>query len=106
MAVAKLHIEFRGFLSFLILHELGKEPLYGEQLAERIGARKGEKLTPGTIYPALKRLRRFKLVSYARDGRKKVYSLTPEGKKEVAALYRLFGRYFAGLRSRIREPTR
>jgi|GEM_PF-1261740 len=94
-------IEFKGLLSFLILHELRTEALYGEQLAARVGARKGDTLTPGTIYPALKRLRECKLVTYSRDGRKKVYSLSATGKKELAGLYKEFGRYFKGLREKI-----
>lgn len=97
------HIEFKGLLSFLILHELSSESLFGDQLAERIGSRKGEKLTPGTIYPALKKLRKFKLVIFAKDGRRKVYSLTPSGKAELGSLYRIFGRYFAGLGDRVEK---
>jgi len=101
-------IEFKGLLSFLILHELSGERLYGEQLAERIGARKGDKLTPGTIYPALKKLRKHRLVKWERDGRKKIYRLTDDGRKELRSHYRLFGRYFAGLKERIpaRKPKR
>ena len=109
MAKNNPHIEFKGLLSFLILHELSKERLYGEQLAERIGKRKGDMLTPGTIYPALKALRAHKLVKFNQDGRKKIYTLTPAGKKELQQLYRLFGRYFKGLREKIpkaRKPAK
>jgi DNA-binding PadR family transcriptional regulator len=55
-------IEFKGFLSFLILHELSKKELCGDELAELIGQRKKDKLTPGTIYPTLKKLRKLKLL--------------------------------------------
>lgn len=102
-------LEFKGFLSFLILHELSKTALYGEQLAQRIGARRGDKLTPGTIYPALKNLRKENLVSFTQDGQKKVYSLTNDGKKELGRLYRLLGKYFKGLRSKVpplRKPNK
>jgi DNA-binding PadR family transcriptional regulator len=94
-------IEFKGLLTFLILHELKQESLYGEQLANSIGARKGETLTPGTIYPALKRLRKHKLVRYSKDGRKKIYTLTDGGNIELKKLYKIFGRYFKGLRKKI-----
>ena len=78
-------LELKGFLSFLILHELGKKSLCGEDLAKKIGRRKGsEQLTPGTIYPALKELRGAKLIEFTQFGRKKMYSLTPEGEKELA----------------------
>jgi len=95
------HLAFKGFLSFLILHELSSERLYGEQLAERVGGRKDGVLTPGTIYPALKNLRKQKLVVFTKDGRKKIYALTPAGKAELSRLYKLFGKYFAGLASKI-----
>lgn len=103
------HIEFKGLLSFLILHELKRQPLYGEQLAESIGLRKGERLTPGTIYPALKRLRKHTLVRFTQDGRKKIYTLTEEGEAELRKLYKVFGRYFRGLRKKIpkvRKPRK
>lgn len=102
-------LEFKGFLSFLILHELSKEALYGEQLAQRIGARRGDKLTPGTIYPALKNLRKETLVSFTQDGQKKIYGLTNDGKIELRRLCRLFGKYFKGLRSKVpplRKPNK
>jgi DNA-binding PadR family transcriptional regulator len=91
----------KGFLSFLILHELNISPLCGDDLSKKIGKRKGSNLTPGTIYPALKRLKKRKLMSYKRFGRKKVYSLTNEGGREVEHLYLLFGNYFYGLREKV-----
>src|SRR4030065_2711296 len=70
------YLELKGFLSFLILHELSLKNLCGDELSSKIGERKNRSLTPGTIYPALKRLRRKKLLVYRRRGRKKVYFLT------------------------------
>lgn len=96
-------IEFKGFLSFLILHELNSAKLCGDDLAEKIGKRKGAFLTPGTIYPALKILREHKLIKFSQDGRKKIYTLTPNGKKELKALYKLFSKYFQGFKSKITE---
>jgi DNA-binding PadR family transcriptional regulator len=95
------YIELKGFLSFLILHELSLKSLCGDELSKAIGKRKNSTLTPGTIYPALKRLRRKKLIAYRRQGRKKVYSLTDIGKKEIDNLYSLFSTYFYGLKNRI-----
>ncbi|MBN2142122.1 PadR family transcriptional regulator [Candidatus Woesearchaeota archaeon] len=91
----------RGFLSFLILHELNLSSLCGDDLSKRIGKRKGSDLTPGTIYPALKRLRKAKLLSYRRHGRKKVYALTDAGNHEISRLYFLFGNYFYGLKDKL-----
>ncbi len=97
----ELLIEFKGFLSFFILHELSKKTLCGDDLALMIGKRKKEKLTPGTIYPTLKNLRRLKLLKYKKDGRKKMYYLTDEGKKELDKLYKTLKQYFWGVKSKI-----
>lgn len=80
------HLNIKGFLALKMLHELNKKRLCGDELAVAIGRKLGKKLTPGTIYPALKFLRKKRLVTYKRSGRKKLYSLTEEGKIE----YRLF----------------
>ncbi len=92
------YINLKGFLLFQILYELHRNKrLCGDELAEIIGKKKGEKLTPGTIYPALKYLRRKKLVSYKKEGRKKYYRLTEEGKKEYLLCKRIFVKVFKGL---------
>lgn len=98
-------LELKGFLSFLILHELGSRHLCGDELAQRIGRRKGGKLTPGTIYPALKALRSQGLVAFEQTGRKKHYALTPEGRRELRILYGIFSRYFYGLKRYISRPV-
>lgn len=88
-------VDLKGFLSFQILHELKRKRLCGDELAEIIGKKKSSmKLTPGTIYPALKNLRRNKLVTHKRSGRKKIYTLTPQGVKEYLAAKKLFKRIF------------
>ncbi len=99
-------LEFKGFLSFLILHEVSIKPLTGEDLAKKIGARKGTILTPGTIYPALKKLRAKKLVKYTRFGRKKVYQLTEAGEITLKEQYKLFSKYFYGLKKFIRRKNK
>ena len=91
-------IEIRGFLRFFILHELSLKPLSGDQLAEKIGKRKKTVLTPGTIYPTLKTLKKWKLLSWKRDGRKKIYNLTDSGKKELKTLYAELKFYFKGMK--------
>ncbi len=95
------YLELKGFLSFFILHELSLKSLCGDELSKKIGERKKASLTPGTIYPALKRLRKKKLIVYKRKGRKKVYSLTELGKEELEKLYSLFSTYFYGLKHKI-----
>jgi DNA-binding PadR family transcriptional regulator len=93
-------VDLRGFLSFHILHELRRKRLCGDDLAEIIGQKKSSKLTPGTIYPALKNLRRNKLVSFKQEGRKKLYTLTSKGKKEYTATKKLFKKIFIDILKR------
>lgn len=101
------HLELKGFLSFLILHELKLKSLCGEDLAVKIGRRKGtDPLTPGTIYPTLKELRKQKFIRYKRFGRKKMYSLTDKGNEQIAVLYDEFSRYFYGLKQHIKRPKK
>jgi len=99
------YLELKGFLSFLILHELSLKSLCGDELSKAIGKRRKSALTPGTIYPALKRLRRKKLIAYRRQGRKKVYSLTEVGRQEIENLYSFFSTYFYGLKNKIVRRT-
>ena len=90
-------LQLKGLLALRILHELKKRALCGEDLATILGKKKGGKLTPGTIYPTLKLLRRKKLMKRNKKGRKKVYSLTPLGKKEYRQLKTSFSHVFKGL---------
>ena len=75
--------DMRGFLSFQILWLLSKKRLHGEQIAEEIEKRRGEKPKAGTLYPALKDLSEKGLVVGKKTGKIVTYSLTPAGKNVV-----------------------
>tara|TARA_Y100000310_G_C20283333_1_gene623623 strand:- start:221 stop:532 length:312 start_codon:yes stop_codon:yes gene_type:complete len=90
-------LSLRGFLAFQILHELKKQRLCGDDLAEIIGKKKGSKLTPGTIYPTLKFLRKKRLLSRKKEGRKKMYSLTDKGVEEYKLFKKAFVKIFKGI---------
>ena len=96
-------IEFKGLLSFLILHELSTKKLAGEDLAKKIGKRKDSTLTPGTIYPALKKLKNNKLIKFEKIGRRKEYYLTQKGKQDLEISYLAFSKYFFGLKNKIKR---
>ncbi|MBT3985409.1 PadR family transcriptional regulator [archaeon] len=87
-------LSLRGFLAFQILHELKRKRLCGDELAENIGKKKGSKLTPGTIYPTLKYLRKKKLLTRKKYGRKKIYDLTEKGVEEYKVFKRAFIKIF------------
>jgi len=60
--------DMRGMLSFLILWLLSKKAMYGQELAEEIGKRRGTKPNPGTIYPALRELEKRGLIKSRKEG--------------------------------------
>ncbi len=82
--------DMRGLLSFLILFMLSKKQMSGQQIAKEIEKRKGIRPSPGTIYPALKRLRNAKVIKEKKDGKEIVYSLTTEGEKILKEAKRKF----------------
>lgn len=71
----------RGMLSFLILFMLSKKEMNGQQIAGELEKRKGMKPSPGTIYPALKRLRNARLIKEKKEGKSITYTLTDEGRR-------------------------
>ena len=90
--------DMRGMLGFLILFLLSKKPMHGQALAGEIAIRKGEeKLSPGTIYPALKGLKELGFIVEERDGKTIVYSLTDRGEKALKLAKRKFIRTFFGI---------
>ena len=86
--------DMRGMLSFYILWLLSKKPMHGEQIAEEIGKKRGVKPKAGTIYPALKDLKKKDLIKGKKKGKTIVYSLTAEGKTAVKYAREYFCRCF------------
>jgi len=72
--------EMKGFLSFIVLWILSKEPMNGSEIATELEKRKGTKPSPGTVYPVLKDLKEKGLIS---SDKNKTYSLTTLGKKDL-----------------------
>ncbi|MBN2518554.1 MAG: PadR family transcriptional regulator [Candidatus Altiarchaeota archaeon] len=85
--------DMRGMLSFYTLWLLGWNSMCGEEISDIIARKKGEKPNPGTIYPALKKLKEAGLIKPTRRGREIRYSITEEGRAE---LHRS-ARYFLGV---------
>lgn len=82
--------DMRGMLSFYLLWLLSKRPMNGQEMAEELGKRRGTKPTPGTIYPALKELRKKGLVEVEKKGRATIYTLTEDGKEGFEKACRYF----------------
>lgn len=72
--------------------------MHGQEIAEEIAKRKGERPSPGTIYPALKSLREMGfIVDEKNDGKIIVYSLTQSGKNALMIAKRRFVKTFLGV---------
>lgn len=89
--------DMRGMLSFLILFLLSKKPMHGQELAGEIGKRKGDRPSPGTIYPALKGLKSARLIEERKSGKTITYRLTPLGSRVLKASKARFCRTFVGV---------
>ncbi|MBI5223953.1 PadR family transcriptional regulator [Candidatus Micrarchaeota archaeon] len=87
----------RGMLSFQILFLLSRKPMHGEELAQELAKRRGEKPTAGTIYPALKELKTKHLIVGSKDGKVIVYSLTPVGQNAYVQSIQYFQRCFGDI---------
>lgn len=81
----------RGQIDALILASVEEEPLHGYAISERLSARSDGQLdmATGTLYPALRRLEKAKLLQSAWSivgGRKRrTYRLTEAGRRALSA---------------------
>jgi PadR family transcriptional regulator, regulatory protein PadR len=91
----KCGCDMRGMLSFHVLWILSRKgKMHGDEIAEELGRRRGEKPKAGTIYPALKDLKEKGLISGEKEGKTVIYELTPEGKQTVKYAVEYFKRAF------------
>ena len=74
------HCRMKGFLSFLIIWLISKKKMNGAEITLELEKRRGQRPSPGTIYPVLKYLTEQNLLKI--DDEKK-YSLTKKGKQEL-----------------------
>ena len=89
--------DMRGMLSFLILFLLSKKRMSGKDIAGELEKRRGEKPSPGTIYPALKSLRESGLIVEEKEGKEIYYTLSENGKAELKEAKKYFCRAFRDL---------
>jgi len=82
----------RATIEMMLLALLRDAPCHAYELSKRAHRRSGGAVRwlEGALYPALKRLRRKGMVTSRWEGpttgrRRKVYSLTPKGRRELAA---------------------
>ena len=72
-----------GYLEVLVLDELRQSPKTGYELMFLLKKRLGTKPSPGSVYPLLRKMLKKKIISVNVQGRKKIYSLTSSGRKNL-----------------------
>jgi PadR family transcriptional regulator, regulatory protein PadR len=94
----------KGHLELLLLACLAARPGHGYALVERLRERSGGTfdLSEGTVYPALYRLERAKLLTsrwaVAGGRRRRIYSITRAGRHELADQRRDWATFRAGMK--------
>lgn len=101
---------FKGDIKALILGALQTEPLHGYAIVRRIRETGGVgKLTEGQIYPYLHELEAQNLVTaeWQTDtgaAPRRVYQLTPEGRKELENQRKAWTKFVAGIGAVMTAP--
>lgn len=76
----------RGHLKIIVLKALEEGEKTGYGLMKYIEEKVGSKPSSGSMYPTLEALNREGLVKIKEEGKKKIYSLTAEGKNHAKEL--------------------
>ena len=87
--------QLRGHLDSLVLAAIEKEPAHGWDICRRLEQNSSAalKVKEGSVYPSLYRLERERLIagrwekqeSARRGPRRRIYRLTPKGRRHLAA---------------------
>lgn len=88
-----------GDLQMQILWFLGKKPAHGYELMKRLSEIKKTRITQGTLYPTVAKLEEMDLIRARKRGArgKKVFSLTPKGKRVMERNCAEFCKIFGGI---------
>lgn len=70
----------KGYLKFFVLRELLRKELTGYSIMQEVKKSYGLKLSPGSLYPLLSKLKKEGLVTVKPTKRSKSYSLTTKGR--------------------------
>ncbi len=72
-----------GNLKAMILRVLQEEPRSGYDIVKRIKEKTDWEPSYGSVYPQLEKLREEDILEVEQEGRKKIYSLTSEGREKA-----------------------
>jgi PadR family transcriptional regulator PadR len=71
--------------------------MHGQEIANELALRRGEKPSPGTIYPALSNLNDLGFLREEKEGKIITYGLSPKGEKTLEIAEKRFTRTFLGV---------
>jgi len=71
--------------------------MHGQEIASELAKRRGDKPSPGTIYPALKSLKDLGFLDEEKEGKIITYALSPKGEKAFEIAKKKFTRTFLGV---------
>ena len=71
--------------------------MHGQEIAKELEKRRGNRPSPGTIYPALKYLRENNLIKEHKDGKEIKYTITENGKRGLKKAKGQFMKIFGGV---------
>lgn len=86
-------IKMDNMLRFYALFSISNGPKHGYDLIKDLESKFGRKISASNVYPFLEILRKNRLVRVGKTGKrdKKVYYLTPDGKKFAGNMFNRFG---------------
>jgi len=85
-------IKITNMAKFYTLCLLSENPVHGYEIIKEVGKRIGSKISPGQIYPFLKKLKEENLIKISETGNreKKQYMFTSKGRKFTDSLLSKF----------------
>ena len=86
-----------GMLQMQILWLISHKPRHGYELMKDLTLIKKTKVGQGTLYPALQKMEKQKLIKGVDDDNKIVYTITDKGKKIMEEACADFSRTFFGI---------
>ena len=86
-------IKITNLLKFYTMTLLSCKSLHGYELIKELSEKLDRRVSTSNVYPFLSQLRKNRLIKFDKieNREKKVYSLTPEGKKFTAQMFSKFG---------------
>lgn len=80
----------KSFLDLIVLSMLANNPMHGYKIIAVLHNNFGVLLSPGTLYPLLYKLEGENMVKIAEVKRRKIYSLTPQGRRRASHIFKTY----------------